>query len=212
VWIPAGEFMMGSNSGKADEKPVHGVRIMKGFWMGKYEVTQGEWRDVRGGNPSNLKKGNHYPVERVSWQDVQGFIRRLNARTGQEFRLPTEAEWEYASRAGTSGERYGDIDDIAWYDQNSGGSTQPVGRKAPNAFGLYDMLGNVWEFVQDWYDEGYYGKSPRGDPSGPSSGSRRVCRGGTSFGGEPGIRSAIRNHENPDYSTIDIGFRLARTD
>jgi formylglycine-generating enzyme required for sulfatase activity len=156
VWIPAGEFMMGSNSGNSDEKPVHGVRITKGFWMGKYEVTQGQWRDVTGRNPSNFEKGDHYPVERVSWQDVQGFIRRLNARTGQEFRLPTEAEWEYVCRAGTPGERYGNIDDIAWYDQNSGGSTQPVDRKTPNAFGLYDMLGNVWELVQDWYDEGYY--------------------------------------------------------
>jgi len=209
VWIPAGEFMMGSNSGDADEKPVHGVRITKGFWMGRYEVTQGQWRDVTG---RNLEKGDHYPVERVSWQDVQGFIRRLNPRTGQEFRLPTEAEWEYACRAVTPGERYGNIDDIAWYDQNSGGSTQPVGRKDPNAFGLYDMLGNVMELVQDWYDEGYYGKSPRDDPSGPSSGSRRVCRGSTSFGGEPGIRSAFRGHETPVYGALDLGFRLARTD
>jgi serine/threonine protein kinase/formylglycine-generating enzyme required for sulfatase activity/lipoprotein NlpI len=212
VWIPGGEFMMGSNSGDADEKPVHGVRITKGFWMGRYEVTQGEWRDVTGGNPSNFKKGDDYPVESVSWESVQGFIRKLNARSGREFRLPTEAEWEYACRAGTSGERYGNIDDIAWYDRNSGGSTQPVGRKAPNAFGLYDMLGNVWELVQDWYDEGYSAESPRDDPSGPSSGSRRVCRGGTSFGGEPGIRSAIRGHENPVYSTFSMGFRLARND
>ena len=191
VWVPPGEFRMGSTSRHADsdEKPVTRVRISRGFWLGKFEVTQRQWQSVMGSNPSRFKNcGGDCPVERVSWDDVQEFIGKLNARSGgRRYRLPTEAEWEYAARAGTETDTYaGDItkprgkdpvlNRIAWYGENSGGRTHPVGRKAPNAFGLHDMLGNVWEWVGDWYGD-YPGGTVTG-PSGPGSGSDRVFRGG----------------------------------
>ena len=151
VQVPAGEFLMGSESEEAIymEQPVTRVRISRGFYLGKYEVTQGQWQAVMGSNPSFFDEcGPDCPVEGVSWDDVQEFIRKLNAAVGEErYRLPTEAEWEYAARAGTSGDRYGNLDAIAWYDGNSGDRTHPVGRKAPNALGLHDMLGNVFEWV-----------------------------------------------------------------
>ena len=180
VWVPAGEFRMGSTSSEAfgDEQPVTRVRISRGFWLGKHEVTQSEWQAVMGTNPSSFSGCGRCPVERVSWDDAQGFIRQLNGRAGgSRYRLPTEAEWEYAARAGTSGDRYGNLDAIAWYGDNSGNRTQPVGRKAPNAWGLHDMLGNVREWVQDWYGD-YPGGSAT-DPRGPGSGSIRVLRGGS---------------------------------
>ena len=151
-------------------------------------------------------------MERVSWNDAQGFIRQLNGRAGgTRYRLPTEAEWEYAARAGTSGDRYGNLDAIAWHDGNSGDRTHPVGQKAPNAFGLHDMLGNVWEWVQDWYGGGYPGGSLT-DPRGPGSGSLRVLRGGSwSMAlGTAGRRS--RSNRTPGYRNIDLGFRLLRTE
>ena len=154
VWVPPGEFRMGSTSSEADanEQPVTQVRISRGFWLGKYEVTQEEWQAVMGSNPSRFAGCGNCPVERVSWDDAQQFIQGLNAREGPAvYRLPTEAEWEYAARAGTTGDRYGNLDAIAWYGQNSGGRTHPVGGKPPNAWGLHDMLGSVWEWVHDWY-------------------------------------------------------------
>ena len=175
VWIPPGEFRMGSTSSEANnnERPVTEVRISAGFWLGKYEVTQSEWESVMDSNPSRFSGCPRCPVERVSWEDVQGFIRRLNSQEGREvYRLPTEAEWEYAARAGTAGDRYGNLDAIAWYGENSGNRTQPVGGKTPNAWGLHDMLGNVWEWVEDWYGD-YPGGSVT-DPRGPGSGSLRV--------------------------------------
>ena len=177
VQIPAGEFLMGSEA-RDYERPVTQVRISRGYWLGKHEVTQAEWEAVMGSNPSNFDEcGPNCPVEEVSWDDVQEFIRRLNAAVGEErYRLPTEAEWEYAARAGTSEDTYaGNLTDpygrdpvlegIAWYRRNSGGRTQPVGQKAPNAWGLYDMLGNVYEWVQDWYG------TIRGGPVDGSAGS-----------------------------------------
>ena len=181
VRVPAGEFLMGSTSEEAYslEQPVTRVRIGRAFELGKHEVTQAEWEAVMGSNPSRFDEcGGDCPVEDVSWDDVQDFIGRLNALEGEvRYRLPTEAEWEYAARAGTAGDRYaGNLDAIAWYDGNSGGSTHPVGQKAPNAFDLHDMLGNVWEWVQDRYG-GYPGGSVT-DPKRPGSGSARVLRGG----------------------------------
>ena len=148
VRIPAGEFEMGCSSGDSDclslEKPQHHVRISKGFEMGKYLVTQAMWKSVMGTNPSRFK-GADRPVERVSWNDVQEFLQRLNTQNdGYHYRLPTEAEWEYAARAGSTSSRYGELNAVAWYSGNSGKETHPVGQKQPNAWGLYDMLGNVW--------------------------------------------------------------------
>jgi formylglycine-generating enzyme required for sulfatase activity len=211
VWISPGRFVMGSESGRSDEKPVHDVEL-DGFWMGKYEVTQGRWVKVMGSNPSYSKKEDDYPVEQVSWEDTQKFISRLNELNrgiGITLRLPTEAEWEYACRAGTTGDRYGNIDGVAWYSENSGSSTHPVGTKQRNAWGLYDMLGNVWEWCQNWY--GTYGKGYSKNPAGPSSGSYRVYRGGSWSGGAQFVRAACRISGAPSGRRGNLGFRLART-
>ena len=154
VWVPAGEFLMGSDSPEAwfDEQPVTRVRISKGFWLGKYEVTQSAWQAVTGTNPSRFSGCGNCPVDSASWDDAQAFIRQLNGRAGGDrYRLPTEAEWDYAARAGTSGYRYGNLDAIAWCGESPDGPTPPVGQKAPNAWGLHDMLGNVEEWVEDSY-------------------------------------------------------------
>ena len=212
AWIPAGDFRMGSTSSDASdlEQPVTRVRISRGFWLGKHEVTQAEWQAVMGTNPSRFSGCGRCPVEEVSWEDAQAFIGRLNARgEGTRYRLPTEAEWEYAARAGTSGDRYGNLDAIAWHDGNSGDRTHPVGQKAPNAFGLHDMLGNVFEWVQDWYG-GYPGGSLT-DPRGPASGSRRVLRGGGWPGGARFCRASNRSVSTPG-SRLYLGFRLLRTE
>lgn len=157
VYVPAGSFMMGSNNGDADEKPVHEVTIKEGFYMGRYEVKQAEWQQVMGNNPSNFK-GDNLPVEQVSWDDAQSFISKLNERgDGFKYRLPTEAEWEYACRAGTTGDYAGDVNEMAWFSENSGNKTHTVGGKRPNAWGLADMHGNVWEWCADYYHETYYG-------------------------------------------------------
>jgi formylglycine-generating enzyme required for sulfatase activity len=212
VRIEPGEFMMGSESGDADadEKPVHRVRISRPFEMGKYEVTQAQWEAVTGSNPSYFK-GADLPVERVSWDDAQQFIQKLNAQNdGHIYRLPTEAEWEYACRAGSTGDYAGNLDAMGWYDKNSGHKTNPVGQKQPNAWGLYDMHGNVWEWCQDWYGENYYAQSPGADPQGPASGSGRVTRGGGWIGPAAHCRSAFRIRNAAGFRYI-LGFRLART-
>ena len=225
VWVPAGEFRMGSTSRMAhdDEKPVTRVRISRGFWLGKYEVTQGQWESVMGSNPSRFKEyGRDCPVERVSWEDLQTFVRKLNENSEwRRYRLPTEAEWEYAARAGTEADTYaGDItrplvndpvlNRIAWYDENSGYRTHPVGRKAPNAWGLHDMLGNVWEWVGGW--KGDYPGGTVTDPVGPRTDSYRVIRGG-SWGNYARIcRSADRIGGSPGTRNSDLGFRLLRTE
>ena len=185
------------------------VRISRGFWLGKHEVTQSEWQAVMGTNPSAFSGCGRCPVERVSWDDAQGFIRQLNGRAGgSRYRLPTEAEWEYAARAGTSGDRYGNLDVIAWYQDNSGHRTQAVGRKAPNAWGLHDMLGNVREWVQDWYG-GYPGGSAT-DPRGPGSGSSRVFRGGSWRSFARVCRASDRYDFSPGIRINFLGFRLLR--
>ena len=211
VWVPPGEFRMGSTSAGAGAVPLTQVRISEGFWLGKYEVTQSEWEAVMGSNPSRFGNcGGDCPVERVSWSDVQGFIGRLNAREGREvYRLPREAEWEYAARAGTTGDRYGDLSANAWYAGNSGRRTHPVGLKLPNGWGLYDMLGNVWEWVGDWHG-GYPGGRVT-DPGGPGSGSYRVRRGGGWRSIARYARASARSYDDPGIRNNGLGFRLLRT-
>jgi formylglycine-generating enzyme required for sulfatase activity len=214
VLIPAGEFLMGSADGDDDELPVHTVRISQPFYLGQYAVTQGQWQAVMESNPSRFTGDPNRPVETVSWEDVQDFIRRLHAREGgATYRLPTEAEWEYAARAGsTTAYSFGDdprqLSEYAWYHENAGGQTHPVGQLKPNAWGLYDMHGNVWEWVQDWY--GSYTAGAAVDPAGPSSGSRRVIRGGGWGRGAGHGRSAYRGDVTPGYRGAHLGCRLLR--
>ena len=215
VWVPAGEFLMGSESEEADddEQPLTRVRISQGFFLGKYEVTQAEWRAVMGTNPARFTGcGPTCPVERVSWEDdVQEFIGKLNAAAGgNRYRLPTEAEWEYVARAGTMGDRYENLDAIAWYTDNSGSRPHPVGQKEPNAWGLHDMLGNVWEWVGDWY--GDYPGGAVTDPRGPGSGTMRVFRGGgwDHYAGD--CLASTRFYGPPGFRNFGLGFRLLRTE
>ena len=217
VFVKGGCFDMGDTfgGGSSDEKPVHNVCVSD-FSIGKYEVTQGQWKTIMGSNPSHLSScGDTCPVEEVSWDDAQGFIQKLNSRTGKSYRLPTEAEWEYAARSGGKKEKYAgtssdsELGNYAWYYLNSGSKTHPVGQKQPNSLGLYDMTGNVWEWVSDLYDENYYKRSPRDNPQGPSSGRDRVLRGG-SWDGIPGsIRASVRGSDDPSDRDFYSGFRIA---
>jgi len=215
VPIPAGKFMMGCSPGDNqcdfDESPSHQVEIAKSFEMGKYEVTQAQWSKVMGSNPSKFKVDDRLPVESVSWDDVQAFIARLNAlKDGYRYRLPTEAEWEYAARAGSTGPRYADLDAIAWYEHNSGNESFPGGQKQPNSLGLYDMIGNVWEWCSDWYGPGYYSSSPQKDPQGPASGVHRVLRGGSRLSFALRARASFRYLLLPDIRSTVAGLRLCR--
>jgi formylglycine-generating enzyme required for sulfatase activity len=207
VRLPGGTFLMGSDSSEAtlDEQPIHRVTVSS-FAIGKYEVTQEEWVSVMGSNPSNFR-GDRLPVEQVSWNNIQVYIQKLNARTGKRYRLPTEAEWEYACRAGTTEDRYGFLDSVAWTNRNAGESTHEVGRRDPNAFGLYDMLGNVREWIADYW--GAYEAGPAVDPKGPAAGSGRVWRGGSWAEGDQCARSPYRYYYDPSRMRLTIGFRLA---
>jgi formylglycine-generating enzyme required for sulfatase activity len=209
VLIPAGEFLMGSNEGDDNERPAHRVRITEPFYMGKYEVTQAQWEAVMGTNPSHFKGHPNRPVESVSWNKVQEFIKRLNRQEGREVcRLPTEAQWEYAARAGTTTEWYeNDVDAIAWYSQNSGGGTHEVGQKRPNAWGLYDMLGNVWEWCRDGRRK--YTSAGVIDPIGPEAGGYRVFRGGGLDTDASHLRAAKRGVSDPGEHYFDVGFRCS---
>jgi formylglycine-generating enzyme required for sulfatase activity len=215
VLIPAGEFRMGSNDGGNEEKPVHTVRISKAFYLGKYEVTQGQWQAVMGNNPSSFTGDANLPVEQVSWEDAQDFIRKLNAREGgTKYRLPTEAEWEYAARAGAmTAYSFGDdarqLGNYAWYDENAANKTHPVGQLQPNVWGLYDMHGNVSEWVQDWYGE--YVAASVTDPQGPASGSHRVLRDGSWDDFASRCRAAARGLNPPGGRNGGLGVRLLRT-
>ena len=210
VEIPAGSFCMGSTNGDWNEKPVHRVTIRNAFYIGKYEVTQEQWQSVMGNNPSKFKDcGAKCPVEEVSWDDTQNFINRLNeSNDGFRYRLPSEAEWEYACRAGTTGDYAGNPTEMAWYLGNSKNETHAVGGLQPNAWGLADMHGNVWEWCQDWYHETYYGSPADGSAwlNGVEQ-KARVLRGG-SWGGNAGLRSASRYNSTPDLRDSIFGFRL----
>jgi len=207
--IPAGEFRMGSLDGYDDEKPVHLVRITQPFWMGKYAVTQAQYMAVMGTNPST-HQGADKPVHNVSWKQATKFCQRLSQKVGQTVRLPTEAEWEYACRAGTTTQYYhGDSEDglatVAWYGRPHEEGPQDVGQKRPNAWGLYDMHGNVWEWCQDWY--GPYPGVGGADPQGPATGSDRVVRGGSWFYDAFDCRTAFRYYYYPSLSNSLVGFR-----
>jgi formylglycine-generating enzyme required for sulfatase activity len=213
IYVEGGTFMMGSNEGEADEKPVHSVTV-NSFYISKYEVTQKEWINIMGSNPSYFK-GDNLPVERVSWNDVQEFIKKLNQKTGQKYRLPTEAEWEYAARGGNKSNGYkysgsNNKDEVAWYYNNSNSKTHEVGTKAPNELGIYDMTGNVWEWCSDWYDENYYKNSPSNNPKGPNSGDYRVLRGGSWSALDLGCRSVDRYWIIPGSWGNVVGFRLVQ--
>jgi formylglycine-generating enzyme required for sulfatase activity len=211
VLIPPGTFMIGDMQNFSG----HQVTISKPFYMQTTEVTQGQWEKIMGSNPSNFKNcGGDCPVDNVSWIDVQGFIRKLNqVEETSKYRLPTEAEWEYACRAGaTANYSFGDsVDELgsyAWYNVNSGNRTHPVAQKKPNAWGLYDMHGNVWEWCKDWYDD--YPSGAVSNPEGPSSGQHRVMRGGAWLGSASTLKSAFRGEDYPVVQSHDIGFRLVR--
>jgi formylglycine-generating enzyme required for sulfatase activity len=242
--IPSGSFMMGCSECGDAEKPKHKVSITNSFFIGKYEVTQGQWKQVMGSNPSNFQNcGDNCPVESVSWNDTQEFIKKLceaEKMNPCKYRLPTEAEWEYAARAGSKtsiymgemkilGNNSPELDGIAWYGGNSGVSygggidcsgwsekqyssskcgTQMVGQKKPNAWGLYDMIGNVWEWNEDLYDSEYYKNSPNNDPKGLNSGEYRVLRGGSWSRNARGSRLSLRGYHNLGRKGDDCGFRL----
>jgi formylglycine-generating enzyme required for sulfatase activity len=207
VLIPAGKYMRGASPGDYaamdEERPAHEVVITKSFYLGVYEVTQGEWERLMGSNPSHFK-GARLPVEQVSWGDTQEFLRKSKG-----LRLPTEGEWEYACRASTTSWSYRDLDQVAWYDGNSGDTTHAVGGKQPNGFGLHDMLGNVWEWCSDWY--GAYPGGSQVDPPGPSSGQDLVCRGGSWVNDDWCCRPSFRQDYAPADRDSVLGFRVART-
>lgn len=212
--VQGGCFQMGDTFGvgKDNEKPMHEVCV-SGFSIGKHEVTQGLWKRVMGNNPSFYDTcGDNCPVEQVGWKEIRQFIQQLNSLTGANFRLPTEAEWEYAARSGGKNEKYSGGDDVgavAWYENNSGRKTHPVGQKQPNGLGIYDMSGNVSECVSDWYDKNYYSVSAKSDPQGPAAGSSHVLRGGNWFGEAADVRATERRGVSPDYLRSIMGFRLA---
>ena len=216
VYVEGGTFTMGATSEQGsdawdDEKPAHSVTL-SGYYIGKYEVTQKLWKAVMGNNPSYFK-GDNLPVERVSWNDVQEFIRELNQLTGKSYRLPTEAEWEYAARGGSNSRGYkysgsDNVGSVAWYYENSGSTTHPVGSKSPNELGIYDMSGNVSEWCQDRWARNYYSSSPQRNPQGPASGSNRVCRGGGWGYFARFCRVSSRDYYSPGDGYSFLGFRL----
>ncbi|MBS1259307.1 MAG: Hercynine oxygenase [Candidatus Scalindua arabica] len=217
VYIKGGCFDMGDifGDGSSDENPVHTVCVSD-FYLGKTEVTQKQWTDIMGHNPSKFKCGD-CPVERVSWNNVQDFIKKLNKATGLNYRLPTEAEWEYAARSGGEKEKWAgadkesELDEYAWYRGNSKSITHTVAGKSPSKLGLYDMMGNVWEWCSDWYDRKYYKNSPAKNPEGPSDGTTRVLRGGGWKSKPEHLRTVDRNDFVPTSKKFaNIGFRLAR--
>ena len=220
VLIAAGTFQMGCSSEAedcaGDEKPRHEVTISRPFYLGKYEVTQAQWEAVMGDNPSRFKGANR-PVDSVSWEDAQTFIQKLNAKEGHNrYRLPTEAEWEYVARAGSAtaygfGDDAAQLGEYAWYQNNAGRETHPVGQKRANAWGLHDMHGNVGELVHDRYDNAYYRAEAVTDPQGSEAGGGHVLRGGSWFSNAKRVRSAMRGRLLPAQRLDNVGLRLALT-
>ena len=214
VRVEAGTFTMGATAEMENpydrEKTPHRVTLTNDYYIGKYEVTQGLWQAVMGNNPSYFK-GDNLPVEEVSWDDCQDFINKLNRITGKTFRLPTEAEWEYAARGGNKSRGYqysgsNNLSDVAWYDDNSDSKTHAVGSKQANELGIYDMSGNVYEWCQDW--KGSYSSSLQVNPTGANSGSHRVERGGSWDIIDWGCRSSYRYSSVPDFCGSNLGLRL----
>ena len=216
VYVEGGTFRMGATEEQGkdaydSEKPVHRVTLAS-YLIGKHEVTQALWKEVMGSNPSYNEQGGDYPVERVIWDDCQEFVKKLNARTGMKFRLPTEAEWEYAARGGDRSKGYkyagsGNLDEVGWYDGNSGNHTHPVGEKKPNELGLYDMSGNVLEWCEDRF--GAYSNEAQTNPTGPQSGYIRVLRGGGKWNDARSCRVSFRSYlGGPGGGYGVIGLRL----
>lgn len=219
VYVKGGTFSMGATAEQGDdfwddEKPVHQVTLSD-YYIGKFEVTQGLWEAVMGSNPSYFQNGDDYPVECVSWNDIQTFLTKLNELTGKKYALPTEAQWEYAARGGakSAGYKYSGsntIDNVAWYWDNSAVNdthcTHPVGTKQPNELGIYDMSGNVWEWCSDWYDD--YNSDAQTNPTGPVTGSSRVLRGGGWYSSAWGCRVSFRDYYAPGYRYGNFGFRV----
>ena len=214
VAVEGGTFTMGATPEQGvadnDERPTHQVTLSS-FSIGRYEVTQEVWRAVMGSNPASFN-GEKCPVEFVSWNDCQSFIAKLNAMTDMQFRMPTEAEWEFAARGGniTRGYQFAGsniLNSVGWHSGNSGSRTKEVGQKSPNELGLYDMTGNLWEWCSDWY--GSYSGNPQTDPTGPENGTSHVLRGGGWNGGAKNCRISNRDGRLPDYSSDRLGLRLA---
>ena len=211
IAVRGGTFQMGSDDSYENLRPVHQVTLSD-YYIGETEVTQELWSAVMGSNPSHFTGNMQLPVENVSWYDCQTFISKLNQLTGKTFRLPTEAQWEYAARGGNKSKGYiysgsNEIDEVAWYEYNSGGMTHPVQTKAPNELGIYDMTGNVYEWCTDWY--GAYSSAAQTDPTGPATGSDRVYRGGSWGSDATFCRVANRNNYTPTNSYFHLGLRLA---
>ncbi|MBP3694252.1 MAG: formylglycine-generating enzyme family protein [Thermoguttaceae bacterium] len=225
-WCPAGSFLMGSPSsepGRDDDETQHSVTLTRGFWMLETEVTQAMWQSVMGTTVRQQRdkadpdwslygEGAEYPIYYVNWEESRTFCEQLSSKLGVQVSLPTEAQWEYACRAGTTGAHAGDLDAMAWYYGNSGSKTHPVGQKKANEWGLKDMHGNVWEWCSDWYASDYYTESPTSDPTGPNSGSYRVFRGGGWDGDAGDCRSANRNCVVPGGRGNFLGFRIVLAD
>ena len=215
IAVTRGVFTIGctpeqGNDCRDAEKPAH-LADLSDFFIGKYEVTQAQWKAVMGENPSN-NKGDNLPVEQVSWNDVQEFISKLNVLTGKQYRLPTEAEWEFAARGGISSKNYkysgsNTANDVAWIGSNSARTTHPVGTKIPNELGIHDMSGNVMEWCNDWL--GQYTNIGKVNPKGANSGTHRVGRGGSWGSAERVVRVSARSGNTPDSRAMNIGFRLA---
>ncbi len=211
VPVPGGCYQMGTEKGEKHERPVHKV-CLTDFEIGKFEVTQAQWKALMGGNPSNFVAcGDNCPVDQVSWNDAQAFIQKLNTSTGRRHRLPSEAEWEYACRSGGKQDQYpsNEVDKIAWGQENSNQTTHGVGLKMPNDFGIHDMNGNVWEWVQDAFTTPYTTDAVQNNPV-INQGEHRVLRGGSWNGKANYVRCSIRNRTPTDRRYFTIGFRIVR--
>ncbi|HLP50046.1 MAG TPA: formylglycine-generating enzyme family protein [Chitinophagales bacterium] len=219
IRVEGGEFTMGCPAETDStcyywEKPAHKVKLST-FYMAKYAVTQKEWQAIVGDKPWFSKDCAECPVENVSWYDAQIFISKLNQLTGKFYRLPTEAEWEYAARGGNKSKNYkfaggNNLNLVGWYEGNSNKVSHPVGAKLPNELGLYDMSGNVWQWCSDWFDDKYYSTSPAENPQGPGRDSYRACRGGSWWSEEKDCRLSNRDRYPPDARDDDVGFRIAK--
>ncbi|MCX6244292.1 MAG: SUMF1/EgtB/PvdO family nonheme iron enzyme [Bacteroidetes bacterium] len=217
IFVRGGSFKMGTIRGVKDEQPGH-VVTLDDFYIGKFEVTQNQWKQIMDQDTSKryIMNCGNCPTERVSWYNVMEFIEKLNLETGLNYRLPTEAEWEYAAKGGKLSKGFAfsgsdTIDVVAWKDGNAGNTTHPVGKKKPNELGIYDMTGNVFEWCSDWYSPTWYEVSEKKNPAGPEAGTFRVMRGGSWFHDHTGLRITEREKGNPSYRYGYVGFRLCRS-
>ena len=212
VFVKGGSFQMGSTVGKADERPVHNVKL-NDFYIGKYEVTQALWRQVMQGDEGSKSDCSTCPVYDITWESIQTFLSKLNQLTGKHYRLPTEAEWEYAAAGGSKSKGFkysgsNTLNDVAWYEDNAGMKTHPAGQKQPNEIGIYDMSGNVWEICSDWYEKSFYKNSTQGNPEDMRPGKYHVSRGGSWRSPEQRCQVHARNSDIHDHHIGNGGFRL----